>query len=474
VAGWIIASTLVNERSGEFAPIIAGHYEAAGRRELAADWYIQSGKTARKQGAPAQARLFFDHALSLLPENVDATTPAVELNRHWQALLGRDDVLGILGDTEGRLTDDTALVALARLIGNDELLAEAYYRQGYYLGIKGQYRQEWEVYNLGLEVARRIHDLRYEALILGLEVFCEVHLGDLEAAAQTSQAALHCAESLGDQEVLARTLTNVSLYYTETGDMARSARMLERQLEINQQTGNIEGQVIGLSNLGYVYILLGMPAEAIPVLQRCTRIALDNGIRSFFAYSRLNLGLAYLRSGDPASAVAELEQCLPDLQSMNDMLDYGTGHTYVAMAKELDGQVNQALAFYNQAVEALKGIGTMGNMFDAEAGVARCFLAVNDHQSAVEHVIPLQDYLKRYSGASMEFPVLAYETCADVFTALGETVQARRAVGAGYGELLVRAGRISLPEWRYSFMECVPEHRRIRMRWLDYMNATQE
>ncbi|NJD59152.1 MAG: hypothetical protein FIA98_07115 [Anaerolineae bacterium] len=474
VAGWIIVSTLTSQRSGEFAPIIAGHYEAAGRRELAADWYIQSGKTARKQGAPTQARLFFDRALGLLPANVDATTPTVELDRHWQALLGRDDVLGILGDTEGRLADDTALVMLARIIGNEELLAEAYYRQGYYLGVKGQYRQEWEVYNLGLEASRRIHDLRYEALILGLKVFCAVHLGDLEAAAQTSQAALHCAESLGDLEVLARTLTNVSLYYTETGDMARSARMLEHQLEINQQIGNIEGQVIGLSNLGYVYILLGMPAEAIPVLQRCTRIAWDNGIRSFFAYSRLNLGLAYLRNGNPVSAVTELEECLPDLHSMNDILDYGTGHTYMAMASELGGQVDQALALYNQAAEVLKGIGTMGNMFDAEAGVARCLLAVSDRRSAVEHVFPLQDYLKQYSGAGMEFPVLAYETCADVFTALGETAQARRAVGAGYGELLVRAGKISLPEWRKSFMERVPEHQRIRMRWLDYMNATQE
>jgi tetratricopeptide (TPR) repeat protein len=473
VAAWTIAATQSTQRSGEFAPIIAGHYEAAGRNDQAADWYIQSGTLARKQGAPAQSRLFFERALSLLPLDVNDSTPAAELDRRWQALVGRDDVLGILGDTEGRIADDLALVDLAKLIGKDEQLAEAYYRQGYYLGVKGQYRQELETYQLGLNASRHVHDLRHETLILGLKVICEVRMGDMEAAAESARAALGCAEALGDQEVMARTLTNVSLYYTEKGDMARSARMLEQQLQISQETGNIEGQVIGLSNLGYTYILLGMPVEAIPVLQRCAQMASDNSIHSFFAYGLLNLGLAYLRGGDPVAALVELDKCLPDLKAMNDILDYGSGHTYKAMAREQGGEVNDALEIYRQAAAILKEIGTVGNMFDAEAGVARCFLTLSDHTAALEHVLPLHDYLKKNSGVRMEFPVLAYETCADIYAALGENSLARRAIGAGYGELLVRAGRISLPEWRNSFLDAVPEHRRIRLRWQEYMNSVQ-
>ena len=139
---------------------------------MAADWYIQSGIRARNQGAPAQARIFFDRALALLPSDKCPLLAAPDVARRWQALAGRDEVLGILGDTEARMADDVALVALAESVGNDNLVAEAYYRQGRYLGVRGQYPQEREAYTRGLAAAMRAHDRRREALILGLKVTC--------------------------------------------------------------------------------------------------------------------------------------------------------------------------------------------------------------------------------------------------------------------------------------------------------------
>jgi hypothetical protein len=67
----------------------------------------------------------------------------------------------------------------------------------------------------------------------------------------------------------------------------------------------------------------------------------------------------------------------------------------------------------------------------------------------------------------MEFPVLAYETCANVYLASGQILLAQLVIKAGYDELMVRANKISLPEWRRSFLEQVPEHQRIQARWLE-------
>ena len=470
VAGWLIGVTDASGRVGEFAAVIAAHYEQAGERIRAVDWYIQAGRQARNQGAPAQSREFFNRALNLLPDEFDPSATASELERRWQALLGRDEVLGILGDTDGRMADDKALVALAQWMQDDNLLAEAYFRQGYYLGISGQYQQEREAFIRGLEAARRSHNHRCEAMILGLKVYSELHLGDLEAARQTSAAALQAARELGDDEIMARNLTNASVYYTEIGDMARSAQMLEQQLEINRRCSNHEGEVIGLSNLGYVYILLGMSGEAIPLLRQCLQLANEHGMPTFHTYARLNLGLAHLRNGEAVLALGELEQCLPDLRIINDILDYGTGLTYLALALEQDGRLAEALAGFEQAVSTLKEIGTVGNLFDAEAGLTRCLLKLLRLDEAQEHAFPLWDHLREQSGARMEFPVLAYETCADVFAAGGQLRLARRAVAAGYGELLLRAGKISLPEWRRSFLEQVPEHCRIQERWQKIIN----
>ena len=372
------------------------------------------------------------------------------------------------------MADDVALVALAESVADDNLVAEAYYRQGYYLGVSGQYSQELEAYNRGLAAAARAHDHRREALILGLKVVCEVRLGDLKAAAQTSAAALTCAEEVADDQVLARSLNNISAFYTETGDMARAAQLLDQQIAINRRTGNIEGEVIGLCNLGYTYVLLGMPEEGISALRRCIDMAQVISHRSFRAYGVLNLALAHLRCGDPPSALADLDQCLPELQAMNDMFGHATGQIYAALAMEQGGQVNEALTGFEQAAVTLGEIGTLGKVQDAEAGVARCLLAMNNPEAAQRYAAPLWDYLQQQVGAGMEFPLLGYETCANVFAAAGQASLARRVIEAGYCELMVRAGRISLPEWRRSFLERIPEHRRIQARWQENNETSQE
>ena len=473
-AAWLIGATQMCGRTGEFAPVIAEHYESAGEWVMAADWYIQSGTRARNQGAPAQALIFFDRALALLPSDSCPSPTAPDLARRWQALAGRDEVLGILGDTEKRMADDVALVALAESLADDNLVAEAYYRQGYYLGVSGQYSQELEAYNRGLAAAARAHDHRHEALILGLKVVCEVHLGDLKAAAQTSAAALTCAEEVADDQVLARSLNNISAFYTETGDVARAAKLLERQIAINRRTGNIEGEVVGLCNLGYTYVLLGLPEEGISVLRRCIDMAQVISHRSFRAYGDLNLALAHLRNGDPPSGRAELDQCLPELLAMNDMFGHATGQIYAALAMEQDGQVNEALTGFEQAAVTLGEIGMFGKVHDAEAGVARCLLAMNNLEAAQRYAVPLWDYLQQQVGAGMEFPLLGYETCTNVFTAAGQAALARRVIEAGYRELMVQADRISLPEWRKSFLERIPEHRRIQTRWQENNETSQE
>jgi hypothetical protein len=73
----------------------------------------------------------------------------------------------------------------------------------------------------------------------------------------------------------------------------------------------------------------------------------------------------------------------------------------------------------------------------------------------------------------MEFPLLGYETCADVFLAAGLVALTRQVIEAGYRELMERADKISSPEWRQSFLERVPEHHRIQVRWQENMKSNQ-
>jgi class 3 adenylate cyclase/tetratricopeptide (TPR) repeat protein len=470
VADWLVTTTQAGGRAGEFAPLIANHYEMAGKTDPAADWYIQAGSRARSQGDVGQACDFYDHALKFLQEDRFPSLDTPGLLRRWKALAGRDDALGMLGETRRRIEDDIALVSLAESIGDDQLVAEAYYRRGRYLGVTGQYLQELEAYTNGLAAAQRAQDLPRQTLILGLKVVCQVRLGDMEAAASTAKRVLSCANQVTDELVVARSLVNISTYYTEIGDMARAVQLLDRYLEINRRISNVGDEVAGLSNLGYAYILLGVPEDSIPLLQRCISLAGEIGSHFYGAYACLNLALAYVRQGDYNSALTITNQCLPELQEMADRFGHAIGLTYSSLAKEGLGLIPEALAGFEQSAATLKAIGTPGYLHDAIAGAARCLMAIHNVDSAYQYAVSLWDYLCQHAAAGMEFPVLAYETCADIFSANGQASLARRATGAGYGELIMRAGRISLPKWRQSFLECIPEHQRIRDRWLETIN----
>ena len=90
----------------------------------------------------------------------------------------------------------------------------------------------------------------------------------------------------------------------------------------------------------------------------------------------------------------------------------------------------------------------LGNLEDARASTAE-----------------LWQRLSEDGGEGMEFSILAYETCAHVFEASGDLERAGQAFEQGYEELRARAERIGDLTWREAFLENVPEHYRLAVRW---------
>ncbi len=115
--------------------------------------------------------------------------------------------------------------------------------------------------------------------------------------------------------------------------------------------------------------------------------------------------------------------------------------------------------------DRLAGLGTPAIAHEALAGRARCALAQGQPDTAHQHATDLWSYLQVHGGASMSHPMRVYQTCADVFTALGDQGAAQAAIEAGYGELMERAGKISDLAWRQSFLENVVCNRALVDRW---------
>ncbi len=95
---------------------------------------------------------------------------------------------------------------------------------------------------------------------------------------------------------------------------------------------------------------------------------------------------------------------------------------------------------------------------DALAGTARCELEVGNMEQAVEHINEIWSYLENNGAEALEFPCLAFLTCARIFEKAGDQERRQKSIEDGYKHLMERAEKISDPEWKEVFCEKIHEH----------------
>jgi hypothetical protein len=61
----------------------------------------------------------------------------------------------------------------------------------------------------------------------------------------------------------------------------------------------------------------------------------------------------------------------------------------------------------------------------------------------------------------MEFPILAYLTCARVFEQIGDKERRLKVIEEGYKQLMARSEKISDPEWRMIFLDKIIENKNL-------------
>jgi len=461
---WLEQQARLAERLSEFAGVLGEHAERAGEWRSAALWYLRAGEHAQERGAMQEARHFLDRAIEFLPPD--------DLAHRWQALLARDEVLGILGEVQSRIADDAALLALAQEIGDDLHLADAYYHQGSFLHSMGDDQAALGVLDSALQAARRADSPVLHARVLGLKTVCLTRLGEILAASATAEEALAMEPAL-DEAARAVLFTNISIYDMAVGDLARAVQVLREQVEIQHRINDRAAEAIALANLGYANVLLGQYQQGCAALEQSLEVGESIGARRSNAYNRLNLGLAYCRLGDLQGANLVLEQAQAQLHAMRDEYGSATGLAYLGLSLEKCQELPRARRCFEEARQALSATGMRSYALEATAGLARCTLALGEPGAAHEYALEVWDYLDQHGAQGMEFPILAYLTCAQIFNALGIHEKSRAALKAGYRELMQRAERISDLEWSKSYLTQVPEHRALTELWSGHQHKLE-
>jgi class 3 adenylate cyclase/tetratricopeptide (TPR) repeat protein len=452
-AEWLHEQAQKSNRLDEMAGVLADHYDQAGLANKASEWYLVAGREAKARAAFIEARQLLDRALSLADPR--------ELQQCVDILLERNEVLGIIGDVDARHADDEALIALAQTMQDDRLLAIANQRLGYSKTKTWDQRGSLEAFETSLAAARRIGDQDTAAVTMSISALIRLRLGDMDGARVAIEGALALIDTCQDEISIAQVITNASACCAETGNLSRAVELAQQQVEITHRLSNLAGEAFGLLNLGYLYLQLGLYQEGLEALAQSFYRAETIGARHTSAHARLNLALANWRLGQNAAARQILEELLPVTEGLGDMFGFAVCHTYLGLAYETEEDYAAARQHYEKASQDLRTLGMQGYLNDALAGLVRCAMNQEDQQTVNQTMDELWAYLEQEHGLGLEFPQLAFLTCARACAWLGQQDQSGVVIERAYHTLQQRAQKISETNWRSMYLEAIPEHREV-------------
>jgi predicted ATPase/class 3 adenylate cyclase len=299
VAQWLAVNA--GERVGEYAGLIAEHYERAGQGKLAAQWLARVAEAAQRSGAFREAIAAAERGLALVPEGEKAAR--ADLLR----LAGYNHMnLGNYG--MGRKKLDAGL-ALAREAGDGKTASLALNGLAWLAYQQGAFADMQAAANEALALAKAAGDQAAEAMAL-----LRLGIADRDPAVKTRfyEESLALSRKIGDKPGIARCLTALGEVARSQGDYARAKHYYVESLAINREIGDRAGMTLSLFSLGEVAAAQKDHAAATAHHQEGLAIAREIGFRWIAAGCLGGLGHTAAATGDLQGARHYLQQALSE------------------------------------------------------------------------------------------------------------------------------------------------------------------
>ncbi|MCP4536061.1 MAG: AAA family ATPase [Chloroflexi bacterium] len=312
VAAWLVERS--GERVGEYAGLIGGHYEQAGKATQAAGWYGQAGKQARSTYAPEVAIGYYQKALTLLP-NETVKDPAASASQRVVLYEG----LGEMLLWQARYTEAAeacvAMRATAESSGDIVAQARAWNRlsrtqsaQGNYLAALESAEQAEALCKTARKSASAARvELAWALFRIGWSYY---RLGNVKAALSSGERALTLSTKLDDRRRIADSLNLLGGVHSVLGNHGDAAHYNSRAVTLYQELGDQEGIGAMLNHLGEHAQLRGDYGAAVALHREALKIAYETGNRTREMAFLSNLGGARVGMGEYRTAEYDLRRII--------------------------------------------------------------------------------------------------------------------------------------------------------------------
>ncbi len=408
----------------EFASILAHHFDEARQMDKAGEYYILAGNEAAMLHANNQAADYYRRALTIALERGAGSELIIDLYHRLGRVLEHlhhfDEAnryyikLEKLGQEQGDKSMVLASLASRTILhANPTSLLDP---------------DEAEVLAIrALALAEQIGDKAAETRLYMQLSTLKSFMGNTDEAIEYGQRAMSQARDLGDKELLAQVLNDLSShFFSIIGDFKGSIRALSEARQLWRELGDKAMETDSLSSLAEANVYLGEFDQAIAQAEEAQEIS--RSIHNLWgeSHSQLMVGLAYWERGRPDRAIATMKKCIH--------LGVAAGFVVPQVATRYDlaliyATLGDAKSALKQIDLAREGAGITDNFLNVyfKGSLALVQIRTGDLHGAEVTLDGLSDRLMGGPESILDVP--GFQALVEILTRQGQMGQGSKAVG---------------------------------------------
>lgn len=425
--------------------------EAAGMATSQAAGYLAWGQAAMKIADYPTARERLEQARALAKA---ANLPGLEAD----SLLTLGRTAWSQGDSVSAQAAYEQALTYYKQIGHRRNEGRIYNNLGLVARKHGEYATARTAYEQALALFREIGDRTSESVVLsniGLVAKAQDdYVGSQTALEQALELCRQVRNSLGES----KALINLGNIIFARGNYGEAYSTYELGLELCRQLGNRADENRAIFNLGLVDLAVGNYGSAQTRFESALSFVREIGDQSDTSEILVFQSILYAQLGDQQPARTCVEEALLLAQGANNRPIQGLAWHQIGQLLLREGQPDQAIQAFEQAVDLHKGLGQQTWTVESIAGVAQAHLNRKQTAQALAQVENILAHLEQSSLDGAYDPFRVYLTSFHVLVACRDQ-RARPLLRAAIDTLLKRAAMIADLDVRRLFLVQVPTNR---------------
>ncbi len=298
---------LYPDRLDELAPVLARHFDRAGKPDRALEYYTRAGDAAARLYANLEAAAHYTRALETAARGPHDTGQlrhlylrrgqALELSgRHAEALENYHSMEMLARERGDRALELAALMARATIHAtftpaHDPAQGEALLAQA-------------------LTLARALGDRASEAKLLWNLMLVNLYTNRMREAMDYGQPALALARALGQREQAAFTLNDLGRVHTGLGEFERAHAALDEARALFRELGNLPMLADNLVAAAAAHYFAGDYDQVLALSAEAQRLSESSANVWGQSYSRLLAGFIHFDRGQMDKAIETMTACI--------------------------------------------------------------------------------------------------------------------------------------------------------------------